>query len=278
MPILPNDFYIYWKDYLKLNSDLNQNCSYNEAKHHYIKYGYYENRKYKDDCSENDNNEIETTMKESNIHLLIVIVSCNKHAHFWYKLQRRTKNRFIIITGSNKNENWYDKKSNILYLKCNDLYDGLPEKIIMMIEQVLKIPEFNDITHIVKIDDHDTFFNDKVIKNLYEKDELHVYDYLGQKKNFWQPGAVGNYHFGKVPRLSYWYNRLADITNVTYFDGGCSYILSRKAMEIINQTYNSSNIQKLRINEIYEDLMIGRIMQNNNIEAYEMDYGLLGDK
>jgi hypothetical protein len=42
---LPDDF--NWIQYLKLNHDLDQNCNEEMAKHHYINYGYYENREYK---------------------------------------------------------------------------------------------------------------------------------------------------------------------------------------------------------------------------------------
>jgi len=287
MPTLPGDF--DWKQYLYLNQDLTQNCSYEEAIHHYLNYGCYENRKYKFD-SDHDNHHNNYDNHHNNydnhhnnydnngINILVVVVSCNKHWHLWEGIKNRTNNDLIIITGSNKNENWYDKDGRIYYLKCSDLYDGLPEKIIVMIEQVLHNPEFNHITHIIKIDDHDNYFNDETIKNLYSYHELKQYNYLGQKKNCWNNHTTGNYHFGKVPENSYWYDRVADISNVTYFDGGCSYILSRKAMEIINRNYNSSNINKLRKEEIYEDLMIGKILQNNNIEPYQINYGIIGDK
>ena len=42
---IPDDF--NWKIYLKLNNDLNQVCDENEAIYHYLNYGIYENRQYK---------------------------------------------------------------------------------------------------------------------------------------------------------------------------------------------------------------------------------------
>jgi hypothetical protein len=44
MNVIPLDF--NWKNYLKLNKDLNQHCSEEEAIEHYLNYGIIENRKY----------------------------------------------------------------------------------------------------------------------------------------------------------------------------------------------------------------------------------------
>jgi len=263
---LPDDF--DHLTYLSLNSDLKQTCSYTEAAHHYLNYGKKENRKYTEDVN-------------SDIHILVVIVSCNKHNHLWQKIKSRTNNDLIIISGTNdrnKERRWYDKNGQVLWLNCNDYYDGLPEKIILMIEEVLTNPEFNHITHIIKIDDHDNEFTDRNIKNLYKYSDLKNFDYLGQKQNRWDGNKNCNYHFGKVPEWSNWYNKTADISDVTYFDGGCSYILSRKAIEIINKEYNDSNIDKLRNEEIYEDLMIGRILGRHNVSSKLLNYGIKGDK
>jgi len=264
---LPDDF--DYKMYLSLNQDLNQYCSYEDAIHHYIHHGSRENRRYKHEGNNRD------------IHILVVIVSCNKHDHLWGGIKNRTNNDLIILSGTNnrdRSKRWYDKNEKILWLNCNDYYDGLPEKIILMIEEVLHNPEFSHITHIIKIDDHDNEFNDASIKNLYNNNSLKKFDYLGQKENFWVNLRNCDYHFGKVPEWSYWHNRHADVANIRYFDGGCSYILSRRAMEIINREYNETNIDQLRNNEIYEDLMIGRILSKHNVSSKLLNYGIKGDK
>jgi hypothetical protein len=63
-----------------------------------------------------------------------------------------------------------------------------------------------------------------------------------------------------------------------YFDGGCTYILSRKAMEVINKKYNLSNMNEVRENNLYEDYMIAKILNENNIKPHKIDYGIRGDK
>lgn len=256
--MIPIDF--NYKTYLSLNKDLNKNMSFEQAVNHYLNYGIHEKRNYK-----------------KPIHILVVIMSCKKNSHLWQSLNMRTENS-IIFSGSYNNKTYYDSNSKILFLKCNDYYEGLPEKVILMIEQILTLPQFNHITHILKIDDHDTFFTNENIQNLYNNPALHLYNYIGQKKECKPPNTWSNYHFGKVSKKSHWNNKKGNVSNVTYLDGGCSYILSRKAMKIINKFYNSSNIKLLRQNEIYEDVMIGRLLAMHNCKAHQINFNIKGDK
>ena len=180
MTELPKDF--NYKTYLTLNKDLNKRMSYIQTAKHYLQFGKNENRKYKKD-----------------INLLVTVLSCKKHSHLWNELKNRTDN-LIIFTGSYNNSTFYDNNSKILYLKCNDHYEGLPEKMILLIEQILNMPEFKNITHILKIDDHDTYFTDENIKNLHNLNELHFYNYVGQKKEYRPPNTWSDYHFGKISK------------------------------------------------------------------------------
>jgi len=259
MATLPHDF--NYKTYLYLNKDLNKNMTFERTVQHYLNHGCNENRSYK---------------KETNI--LVTVMSCKKHSHLWEELKKRTKNLIIFTASYNKSPTYYDKDAKILYLRCNDSYEGLPEKMILMIEQILTLPEFKNITHILKIDDHDTYFTDENIKNLYKLKELHLYNYIGQKKEYRAPNTWSDYHFGKVTQTSHWNNKKGDVSDVTWLDGGCSYVLSRKAMKYINKFYNSSNINTLRRNEIYEDVMIGRLLEMCNCHPHLANFNIKGDK
>jgi len=258
MSLLPNDF--NYKTYLSLNKDLDKRMSLIQTVNHYLQFGKNQNRRYK-----------------KPINILVTVLSCKKHSHLWSEIKNRSKN-VIVFTGSYNNSTFYDRNSKILYLNCNDHYEGLPEKIILLIEQILTKPEFKNITHVLKIDDHDTYFTDENIKNLHYLNELHFYNYIGQKKQYRPPNTWSDYHFGKVSKHSHWDNKQGDVSDVTWLDGGCSYILSRKAMILINKTYNSSNINTVREREIYEDVMIGRLLKSHNIHAHEVNYNIKGDK
>jgi hypothetical protein len=258
MSELPCDF--NYKTYLSLNKDLNKRLTMEETINHYLHSGKNENRQYK-----------------KNINILVTVLSCKKHSHLWEELKHRTNN-LLIFTGSYDKSTIYDKNSKILYLNCNDCYEGLPEKIILMIEKILTLPEFKNVTHILKIDDHDTYFTDENIKNLHNLNELHFYNYIGQKLIHRPRNTWSDYHFGKIYKNSHWYNKKGNISNATWLDGGCSYILSRKAMKVINKIYNSSNINIIRMKEIYEDVMIGRLLKSRNIHPHEINYNIKGDK
>jgi len=259
MATLPFDF--NYKTYLSLNKDLNKNMTFEETIHHYLNNGIKEKRDYK-----------------KNINILVTVMSCKKHSHLWNDIKGRTEN-LIIFTGSyDKTSSYYDKNEKLLYLNCNDNYEGLPEKMILMIEKILTLPDFKSVTHILKIDDHDTYFTNENIKNLYSLNEIHLYNYIGQKKEYRSSNTLSDYHFGKVSDKSFWNNKKGDVSNVTWLDGGCSYILSRKAMKIINKFYNSSNLKTLRQNEIYEDVMIGRILGLNNCKPHIANFNIKGDK
>jgi len=259
MATIPLDF--NYKTYLYLNKDLNKNMTFDETIKHYLNHGINENRSYK-----------------KKINILVTVMSCKKHSHLWDELKNRTEN-LIIFTGSyEKSPTYYDKDAKMLYLRCNDNYEGLPEKMILMIEQILTLPEFKDITHILKIDDHDTMFTDENVKNLYKINELYLYNYIGQKKEYREPNTWSDYHFGKISKKSHWNNKKGDVSNVAWLDGGCSYILTRKAMKIINKFYNSSNLKILRENEIFEDVMIGRLLAMRKCFPRIVNFSIKGDK
>lgn len=53
----------------------------------------------------------------------------------------------------------------------------------MMIGAILKIKEFNEITHIYKLDDHDTKFNENLINDLVNLLSKKNINYGGQRIN-----------------------------------------------------------------------------------------------
>ena len=118
----------------------------------------------------------------------------------------------------------------------------------------------------------------KSIKNLYYIDELDHYHYIGQRQQCCTEPKFSNWHFGKIYQANHWDQKLAYIPPIAYFDGGSTYILSKPAMQIVNNVYNSSNIDKIRQLEIYEDVMIGNIMHNHKIKSGVINYSITGDK
>ena len=179
------------------------------------------------------------------MRILVAVMSCQKHNWLWPGLRERGVKDMVIFTGGH-DQTHYDEYWQDLRLKCSDTYEGLPEKVITMIDAILNMPEFADVTHVLKVDDHDTYFNKGNIDNLYNIDTIKWNDYVGQRYNTW---GSPNYHFGKVTPGCFWDNHKYEGHYVDWLDGGCTYILSRKAMEAINRYYNPSTLHINKINQ-----------------------------
>ncbi len=203
--------------------------------------------------------------------LLIVFLSCKKNYPLWNRLLTETKNS-IIFYGDPEITDQFIYKNKILTLKCNDTYDYLPVKIYLMINSILKIPELNGFSHILKIDDRDTKIDNSIH---YKINEVVLSDYCGQYLHNHYSGNR-RWHLKKCPLDSIWCNKQYDGEYVPWIDGGCGYILSKKALEIISSI--NMSLQEIYEKNIYEDLMIALILHNNNIYPKEIPKIIEGDK
>ena len=214
--------------------------------------------------------------------ILVTVLSCNKHENLWEEIASKGIDNLIIFTGGS-NKTFYDSKTKVLHLKCSDTYEGLPEKMVIMMEYILHSTQFSDITHIIKIDDHDNVFTAKNIEDLYKIEELSEYHYVGQMINNlqiypWVWFSGNKWHIGKVKKDCFWYNKYYSGGYLPWLDGGCSYILSKEAMQCISSWYNSSNVEELRQVEIFEDVMMAKILYHHNIFPKRINYNIIGDK
>ena len=184
------------------------------------------------------------------------------------------KNDNIIIFCGGSETTHFDQSAKVLYLNCNDFYEGLPEKIILMIEQVLSLETFKDVTHLLKIDDHDIDYirDSSCIDRLNGRDELWKHDYIGQTLREVPGSGYGGCHFGKVTKGCYWDSKFYTGPFTSWLDGGHTYILTRTALQIINTKYNSNNISLIRTSEIYEDVMVAVILAEYGIKPFVLSY------
>lgn len=210
---------------------------------------------------------------------LVVVLSCKKNEHLWSEIIDKNINNLIIFCGDPQLESNYLYKNKILYLKCEDTYDYLPTKIYMMIYAILDIDEFSSITHIFKIDDHDTKFEINIIDKIKSVITNNM-DYGGQsvnahnrKKNTFR--GKYKWHYKKCPKSSIWYKKPYLGDYVPWCDGGCGYFLSKKSMKLIKCSLSKEEIHK---NHIYEDLMIANILHQHNIEPIKVNNIIIGDK
>jgi hypothetical protein len=211
------------------------------------------------------------------VKVLTVVFSCEKNKNLWKEILSRKVRNLIIVKGGLTKEK-YNLKDKILSLNCNDYYDGLPEKTISVIDVFLKNPSFKEFTHILKVDDHDTFFDDKTIgkiENIKIKPED---DYVGQRIWVSSSGKLSSkWHIqsGQCKENSYWSNReyKGEIPN-SFARGGQAYILSRNAMQQINKVYSMNDLEELSKIHIYEDVMVGLLLEKAGINVKHLRFGV----
>lgn len=219
-------------------------------------------------------------------NILFCVISCKKYEYRWNKYTNSNLDNILIICGDESLDKNYELIDNILYLNCRDGYEYLPEKIIYMIKSILKIDKFKNIDYLMKIDDdniivdinYNAFINDVII-SMNNND----YDYVGN----WitkTDEISGEYHFNNTIPGSHWHNKefksiYLDKNKITYCNGGHGYILSKKALDIIDRYYNFGDQIIINEEHIYEDIMMAIILHKSKIEAQHIDYSffIIGD-
>lgn len=202
--------------------------------------------------------------------LLVAVISCKTNKYLWDKFLEKKLDNVIIVCGEPKLETKYLLQDNILYLRCNDFYEGLPCKIISLVEAIISIDKFNDITHVMKADDNSTSFDGPVLKRLERNKDVGTRDYTGQQLN--TEGGYRRYHWGKCSKGSYWDEKEYYGDYVNWLDGGSTYILSRRAMISINKTYKMEDLEEVHHKHIFEDVMIALILSKYKMYPHEVKY------
>jgi len=209
---------------------------------------------------------------------LFLLVSCQKEQHKWKRLSHIfTKYEHCILCGGLSDSNYLIHK-NLLLLNCNDKYEGLPEKILGALLVISRDEKYKKISHVIKIDSDNKFQSLSLI--LKKIKSFNSYDYFGARLNKIYGSQKGNtkWHFGKVSEDSFWHENEYKGEYCDWIDGGCSYCLSRRAIELLTSDFDFSNFKKISKNHIYEDLMIAILLKKYNIYPKNVSYGIEGDK
>ena len=184
--------------------------------------------------------------------ILYIFITCKNnfvksHSRIIKMMNKIDYKDYIIVLGGIND--YYNLKNKILFLKCNDNYEGLPEKIIKTYNFIYRSNLYIKYKYICKCDD------DIIIKKLIESDKL--YDYCGNLRNSY----IGDreWHIGKCSKNSIYNNKKYEGEYVPWCLGGYGYIISTKILHYI------INEKKEYKDEIYEDLYIAKILYKNNI-------------
>lgn len=183
------------------------------------------------------------------------IISCKKNEHLHSNFTN--KNEFIIVGDENIDEK-YKLINNKLILKVNDGYLGLPQKVILAYEAFINLKEFDQYTHVYKIDDDCKIFK-KMSKEFY--DFINKNDYSGALCNYViypNSGKRGWHLKYKHDDKEYWANRPYDGHYVPWLRGS-NYTLSKPLINKINKIWHYDNLDLLGNTEVFEDLAIGKV-------------------
>ena len=209
--------------------------------------------------------------------MLGIRVSCQAESSWWPGFKSKKIRQVIIVGDPNLDKKWRLKDGRILYLRCKDGWEHLPEKMIAAYSAVVQIPEFKDHTHFLKLD------RDNIITNRFRAHRsplIKLLDYTGQYIHTPHRTLAGIYHLGRVSETCPWYNkryrqfRGQPTYKFPFALGGASYILSRKAIEILRSFYTFENLHLVEQEHIYEDLMIGILLKMNGISPRKIAYGI----
>lgn len=151
---------------------------------------------------------------------------------------------YLLVCGNS----YADKiDNNILYLDCDDTYEGLPEKINRMFDYVSK--NYTHYDYFGKLD-RLTYIKEPLPKQLMSG------DYCGSWVKV-KDGFDGDrkWHFGKCSKGSVWNKKLYPGKFIPWCRGW-AYFLSPKAAQIVGQNPPRSDYH------IYEDLYVSETLLN----------------
>lgn len=206
--------------------------------------------------------KVSPTINKIKSSIVIVRISCKKEQNRWEEMKNADHRGFshVVICGDPDLDCNYKLENGMLYLKCGDLYEHLPEKVIAAYCAVMEI--FPHLTHIIKADS-DVDYN--MVTRYYSNNlgRILMEDYSG---SVIYPGHISGYHMRAVSKDSRWKSRYTKALPGKFLDGGRTYALSRKAVNAITNEFNFSNLDKVGEEYVLEDHMIGYLLHKNNIK------------
>ena len=200
--------------------------------------------------------------------VLLLIYTCKKYSFLYNDYINKYKNLgfdlYLVYGNPNLEEDCIiDQENNTYVLKCDDNFEGLPKKTYLMLKTFMECDSFSDYDYIIKMDDDTEFnftLNELLNSNLLEG------DYIGAKL-ISSEAQEHNYHFGKCSNIELNYTPYKLGIDLSW-GAGYFYILSRKAIKVICE--DIEGYEQLLTDNLYEDMMIGYILTNNNIEFKEL--------
>jgi hypothetical protein len=172
-------------------------------------------------------------------------IECSKT---WVPYLRKLGYKVVVLLSDNSIYYDYTLRGDFLLSKCDDGKGGLFfKKVLNPIKWIL---ENNDFDYYFTVDSdsfvHPIRFERMLYRNFYDFKSIDymgtVIPYQGTNPNIWS----------RIMHLNYSHA------------SGCAYMLSRRSMEIILDTYEKKGESIFRA-ECYEDCVVGRVLFENGV-------------
>ena len=200
---------------------------------------------------------------------LVVVFSCKPYLDSripalrdgWLTLLEALDIPHVVVVGDGDGR----REGDIVHLDAPDDYEGLPQKTLAAIRWVHDNTAF---AHMLKIDD-DCFLNAPLF---FESLSYRKFDYYGRKltRIVGQMDRTWHQEKSTSARGKYELDRSAEPSS--YADGGCGYVLSRRAMAGALTAAARPAGQRLIALSFMEDKMLGDLLALEGIRVAEEDY------
>lgn len=198
--------------------------------------------------------------------LILLFVSCEKLKDRWFRIdkmcQRLGVSNYFIVSGGHK-KTVFDESNNRLLLDCEDTYEALPSKVLMMLREAhLRYPG----AVLWKIDDD----VELMINSHRLRDITHQILTLAHSRtnSFIAPNTVkrpassprpADWAVGRCSTDSYWNTTpyLGECPS-EWANGGHTYIIGPAALTLLAKTRENPKLHVL------EDLMISLIIEHES--------------
>lgn len=170
-------------------------------------------------------------------------------------MKNLNNNDYIIVKGI-ENNSYYDKDNKLLNIKCNDKYEGLPEKVFKTYQYIINNNEFNKYNFFFKLDD------DMIVHKLISENDIKNYNYCGKVHISYNGNR--RWHIGKCSPNSIFNTTEYTGKYIPWCLGGNGYIISRYAIYLIQHNTNYKE-------HIYEDLYIALLLNDYNIKPIHIN-------
>ena len=250
------------------------------------------------------------------VEVLYAVISCASHARYHSKVRAdlngfggggglprdadlrvfpvaRAHVRYAIVVGDETVDDPIGRlDGDLLRLRCGDLYEHLPEKVVFFAHAVRRLETFENVTHVVKADDHDSRMSPRslhrLVGTLKAETEPTKWDYSGPwplvNHNTPKGHKARRWHFGKVSPTNYWHDRPYEANYGAggagagnWLAGGHTYVISARALDVICEAWpvadDPAALARLRTTHIFEDLMIGNALEARGIKPVLAHYG-----